>query len=219
MTNEHNCTDQLKKIIKKIIFKQDNFVNPCLKKLGCEDICYNTIPMTFICCNSCQTFTIWGLYKDNNNKYIKFETSIFRVTKIENDCLVLELLQLQPDEIIRTNVFINVDVNIFCGYECLDKIYAKIGVPTANNKLLIVNVTYYITFSDGQKRIFVNEDGYNDFNVILNPTNYSYANLFINAVLQPDTFYTISEGKLELLTDDVPLTGSSIILQMIEISF
>ena len=38
-------------------------------------------------------------------------------------------------------------------------------------------------------------------------------NLYINDVLQPRNNYKVEEGRLTLLTEDVPLKGSPIILE------
>ncbi|MBU0940685.1 MAG: DUF4183 domain-containing protein [Bacteroidetes bacterium] len=75
----------------------------------------------------------------------------------------------------------------------------------------------FFAISDGFKRIFTEEDGLTEYGnqKVLNPTNVSYTNLFINGVLQPKKNYDIEEGKLTLLTDDVPSVGAPIILQMI----
>ncbi|WP_356714735.1 DUF4183 domain-containing protein [Peribacillus sp. Bi96] len=49
---------------------------------------------------------------------------------------------------------------------------------------------------------------------ILDPSNTSFMNLFINGVLQPHANYTVEKGKLKLNTVDTPIKGAPIILQM-----
>ncbi|NMA67036.1 MAG: DUF4183 domain-containing protein [Clostridiaceae bacterium] len=52
---------------------------------------------------------------------------------------------------------------------------------------------------------------------ILDPTNTSYYNLFINAVIQPPANYTVQEGLLTLNSEVPPLKGSPISLQFISL--
>ncbi|MGE6489026.1 DUF4183 domain-containing protein [Paenisporosarcina sp. NPDC076898] len=75
----------------------------------------------------------------------------------------------------------------------------------------------FFTISDGSKRVFKEEDGLKEYGrqKIWSPSMVSYINLFINGVLQPKVNYEIEEGKLRLLTDDIPIEGTPIILQMI----
>ncbi|MDP9726848.1 hypothetical protein J2W44_006001 [Priestia aryabhattai] len=75
----------------------------------------------------------------------------------------------------------------------------------------------YFTFSDGQKLEYLNSDGvpqYGDAQ-ILSPNKVSYINLFINGILQPQSTYTVEEGKLTLEespSKDVPITLQFIII-------
>ncbi len=215
---KENDKNYLIQTLKKISNKQNYFIDPCLKELGPNYKNYDTIPIMFVCCKSCKTLTVTGIYNDNNN-YIEFTTNLFKIIKVKDNYLKAELLQLQSNNIIRTNLLVNIDIDTICGFKCLEAMCIKEGKPISNNGNQIkVTTREYITFSDGVKKIYLDSDGYNDFNKILNPQNYSYANLFINGVLQPTSFYIVEEGKLELLTDSSPLINSTIILQMIEIS-
>ncbi|MEH7373291.1 DUF4183 domain-containing protein, partial [Priestia megaterium] len=75
----------------------------------------------------------------------------------------------------------------------------------------------YFTFSDGQRLEYLNSDGvpqYGDAK-ILSPNKVSYINLFINGILQPQSTYTVEEGKLTLEespSKDVPITLQFIII-------
>lgn len=82
-----------------------------------------------------------------------------------------------------------------------------------------VKIYEYYTISNGSKRIFKNIDAisYYGEQKILPPSEVSYMNLFINAVLQPDENYTVEEGQIILHTDDLPPSGTPIILQMVKI--
>jgi hypothetical protein len=73
--------------------------------------------------------------------------------------------------------------------------------------------------SDGYRRIFTERDaliGYGQQR-ILDPRDFSYINLFINGVLQPPKNYEVKKGKIILMTDDIPVKGAPIILQMVRI--
>ncbi|MGY0693617.1 DUF4183 domain-containing protein [Virgibacillus sp. FSP13] len=72
----------------------------------------------------------------------------------------------------------------------------------------------YLTLADENKRIYTDQDALKQYGSsnIPNPDNISYMNLFINGVLQPEVLYRVHEGSLELLSSDLPLQGTTIIL-------
>ncbi len=74
----------------------------------------------------------------------------------------------------------------------------------------------YITYSTGEKKIFTNADGAENYNVIIDPSAVSQINLFINGVLQPQSYYTVYKGFLILNTEDIPNKGTPIMLQFIK---
>lgn len=80
-----------------------------------------------------------------------------------------------------------------------------------------VKISEYYTVSDGLKRIFTNRDALSGYGEqkIQDAENISFYNLFVNGVLQPSATYKIEDEKLILITDDIPIKGSPIILQMI----
>ena len=82
-----------------------------------------------------------------------------------------------------------------------------------------VITTEFFVLSDGVKKVYTEQDAIADygFQQIMNPVSVSYMNLFINGVLQPKVNYRVTEGRLILLTEDVPEKGCPIILQMIQI--
>ncbi len=93
--------------------------------------------------------------------------------------------------------------------------------PKTNKRQIIkplkAEVYQYNAVSDGEKRIFTNQDelvAYGNKG-ILAPDEVSYYNLFINGVLQPRTNYELSKGLLILTTLDVPLRGVIIILSFV----
>ena len=75
----------------------------------------------------------------------------------------------------------------------------------------------YYSVSDGFKKIYTNNDSLSGYGeqTIQDPANVSLYNLFVNGVLQPSATYKIEDEKLILTTDDVPIKGTPIILQMI----
>ena len=77
----------------------------------------------------------------------------------------------------------------------------------------------FFTLSDGKNRIYTSKDGLEEYGItkIMSPDEVSYINLFINGMLQPTVNYKVEKGKLTLLTDDIPLKGTVIILQFISI--
>lgn len=80
-----------------------------------------------------------------------------------------------------------------------------------------VKIYEYYTVSDGLKKTFTQTDALSEYGeqTIQNPSDVSFYNLFINGVLQPSATYIIEDKKLILTTNDVPIKGSPIILQMI----
>jgi len=77
----------------------------------------------------------------------------------------------------------------------------------------------FFVLSDGEKKVYIDRDAIVEYGIqhIVNPISVSYMNLFINGVLQPKVNYRVTEGRLVLLTEDVPAKGCPIILQMIQI--
>lgn len=85
--------------------------------------------------------------------------------------------------------------------------------------LLPVEVYHYNTISDSKKMEFTNEDElkYYGDRGILDPTQVSFINLYINGVLQPFVNYSVDKGHLALLTSDIPHKGVPITLEFITI--
>lgn len=79
-----------------------------------------------------------------------------------------------------------------------------------------VKVFEFYTISDGCSRLFKENEGVKEIGeqIILDPITVSYMNLFINGVLQPKESYEVERGVIKLKTEDVPIKGAPIILQM-----
>ena len=91
--------------------------------------------------------------------------------------------------------------------------YSALPIPLKTTNLL------FFTYSDGQRSVYKNADGLEEYGItnIMSPNEVSYINLFINGILQPSVNYKVEEGKLTLLTENVPMKGAVIILQFISI--
>ncbi|GMG76912.1 DUF4183 domain-containing protein [Priestia megaterium] len=91
--------------------------------------------------------------------------------------------------------------------------------PPLSDLIPSTNLLYF-TFSDGQKRLYTNNDGIAQYGTteILAPEEASYINLFINGILQPNINYQIQKGSLTLLTEEVPSKGVPIIIQFVLIN-
>lgn len=83
-----------------------------------------------------------------------------------------------------------------------------------------VEIHEYVAISDGRKKIYTNDDELDEYKSggILCPSKVSYTCLWINGVLQPQAHYHVEEGKLILKTEDAPIKGSIIYLQMIKVN-
>ncbi|MFB7138788.1 DUF4183 domain-containing protein [Gottfriedia sp. NPDC056225] len=77
----------------------------------------------------------------------------------------------------------------------------------------------FFAVSDGFRKIYTNRDGIEEYGLttIKSPDEVSYINLFINGMLQPIVNYKIEQSRLTLLTEDVPLKGTIIIIQFISL--
>lgn len=98
--------------------------------------------------------------------------------------------------------------------------FVNLSIPLkVQPKKAKVDTYQYNAIALGDKKVYTNDDEMKEYGTrgILDPRDYSYANLFINGVLQPPPAYSISKGTLLLLTDDVPLNGSPIIIQFVTI--
>jgi|GEM_PF-6183116 len=243
----NNIGNNILYTLKEIEEKQNYHKNPCKEELGTSEYRYNTIPIILICKSNCEYFIGSGVFKDPLTGNFKcFQTPVFRLTKIneEKGIITLELLQPQDsngniscfpckkgicnffssisvNKFIKTGICLRVNLNCFCGIECLQPVCTKCGIIKGiidNPHTINVETTEYITVSDGIKRSYHDSDGIEGFNVIPDPLTISYSNLFINGMLQPSSFYTVARGSLIINTQDIPISGTYMILQFIKIS-
>lgn len=113
-------------------------------------------------------------------------------------------------------------MNIISYSSSLPKPFLRIPKLNKNEELVFkmplkVKIFEYYTVSDGSKKVFTNNDALSGYGEqkIQDIENASFYNLFVNGVLQPKATYKIEDEKLILTTEDVPIKGSPIILQMI----
>ncbi|MGI6329553.1 MAG: CotY/CotZ family spore coat protein [Bacilli bacterium] len=240
-----NSSSKILDILKKIKRNQEYVNDSSLFNLGPKKPFYNTIPFILYCQSDCKPFIASGLFKDPlTNTFKCFTTPLFRINKIDEnkEFIVLELLQPQSNQeeiiktpnnnnvcqffssfpikkLIRTRIALEININSFCGIECLPPINAKKEIPKEiTNNNLKIKTKEYITISDGIKKVYQNSDGLEGFNLIPDPLFISYANLFVNGMLQPPSFYTYTEGELTLNVEEAPIKDSYLILQLITIS-
>lgn len=88
-------------------------------------------------------------------------------------------------------------------------------IGRARNHDIQSSVFMYVTISDGDKRIYTNDDGVQKYNRIYSARHVSIINVFINGMLQPPTNYSIHRGRFRLRTRDLPEKGVPIIIQFI----
>lgn len=93
----------------------------------------------------------------------------------------------------------------------------KYSYVNNEKKLLKADVYQYNALSDGEKRIYTDQDELVEYGTrgILNPNDVSYFQLFINGVLQPRVNYEIIKGLLLLKTEDIPQKGVTIIINFV----
>lgn len=84
---------------------------------------------------------------------------------------------------------------------------------------LHTEISQYNALARTDARVYTNADEITDFGNqgILDPASVSWVELFINGVLQPPVNYTVQSGVLTLISDDLPLPGSPIILRFISV--
>ena len=86
-------------------------------------------------------------------------------------------------------------------------------------RLLKAKIKLYYTVADGEQRIFYNRDAVSGYGAgrIPSPSETSFTNLFVNGVLQPQSLYRVNAGRLKLLSDDLPVKGTPIVAQFIQL--
>lgn len=97
----------------------------------------------------------------------------------------------------------------------------KISVPLNVNKpsVLKADNDYFYAIADGIKRDFTDKDAVVEYGSgkILDPSQVSYSNVFVNGILQSPLNYTIKKGLLHFNTEDVPEKNVLITIQYISI--
>lgn len=110
---------------------------------------------------------------------------------------------INPIKEMCINVQRIIDCGRFRSYTCV--VYDLLLKATAEQ--------YNARANEAQKN-YTNADELTEYGHvgILAPDTVSYHDLYINAMLQPDVNYDVTEGHLDLLTIDAPLVGAPVVL-------
>ncbi|QUH27045.1 DUF4183 domain-containing protein [Serpentinicella alkaliphila] len=89
------------------------------------------------------------------------------------------------------------------------------GLFNSKTPELSIEHLHYNTVSDGETFEFTSDDELIEYgsNGIIDPSQSTLQNLYINGVLQPVSNYKINLGILILTTDDIPISGVPITLE------
>ena len=113
----------IKNLLRLINLLQENSQNKCRSNDGClkpylgptsEAICYNTRVITLYTKNG-TLFT--APYFNNDN--LEVNSSLFRVEKVNDDCVTLLILREENGTYLSTNNFITVNLNCVCAIKCI----------------------------------------------------------------------------------------------------
>lgn len=96
-----------------------------------------------------------------------------------------------------------------------------VSVRDASCRLLHAGLSQYQARCDGKKKCFTDCDELHAYGHggIPDPARASYQTLSVNAVLQPDSLYTLHKGCLTLHTDEAPTKDAPLILQSVGVLF
>ena len=181
-------------------------------------------------------------FKDTNGEvlpaeiYYYYAISDGEKTEYRNgDAIYSDKGILDPEEVSFINLYINGVLQPSVNYTVEENLLALLTSDIPPNEVPIVLEFITIKRLNGQvikaktytfnalaheNNIYTNEDELTIYGNqgILDPTNTSYNNLFINAVLQPSVNYSVQKGLLTLNTDNLPLKDSPIALQFVTIT-
>ncbi|HEX9061106.1 MAG TPA: DUF4183 domain-containing protein, partial [Clostridia bacterium] len=152
-----------------------------------------------------RSFAVPSSTEDNTSIEITISIdTIVRVT--ENMDIIIPQEGLSCPSPIKDKICINVD-------RVLDhKCFNSEILILYKNSAFKAEIYQYNAFSDGIKRIFTNIDELTEYGDkgILDPSQVSFFNLFINGILQPKINYELQKGLLILKTQDIPSPNSPI---------
>lgn len=181
-------------------------------------------------------------FKDTSGSVLPAEVSYYysisdgEKTEYRNgDAIYSDKGILDPEEVSFINLYINGVLQPSVNYTVEENLLSLLtsdvppqGVPIALEFITIKRLngqvikakTYTFNALAHENNIYTNEDELTMYGNqgILDPTNTSYNNLFINVVLQPSVNYSVQKGLLTLNTDNLPLKDSPIALQFVTIT-
>lgn len=96
-----------------------------------------------------------------------------------------------------------------------------VSVRDARRRLLHAGLTHYNARCDGYKKCYTDCEELRAYGHggISDPARASYQALSVNAVLQPDSLYTLHKGCLTLHTDEASPKDAPLILQSVGVLF
>ncbi len=107
------CNNCILNLLKVIDLLQRNSSNDCSFEFGCDkpylgptasSVCYNTRPIS--------------LYKKDGSIFSVNNYTVFRVEKVENDCVVLQALSGTSPNFSATGEFVTISAKCFCVIRC-----------------------------------------------------------------------------------------------------
>lgn len=113
----------IKNLLKLICLLQENSEDNCSLDDSCSKpflgpnvncICFNTRVINLFTKNG---NLLTATYLDKNN--VEQSSSLFRVTKIKDDCCTLLILNKENDDFLSTNQSITVNLKCICAIKCV----------------------------------------------------------------------------------------------------
>ena len=114
----------IKNLLKLIALLQDNSLDECCVEEGCTKpflgptincICYNTRVITLY--NKKGTI-LSANYMDSSN--VMQTSTLFRVHKVDDDCVTLRVLYRDGFNYVASGSFINVNLGCICAIQCIE---------------------------------------------------------------------------------------------------
>lgn len=81
--------------------------------------CYNTRPITIYTKDGSIFETTYKYNNETNN------SSIFRIEKLNNDCVTLLILRKDNNTYINTNSYVTINTNCICAIKCLKDTFVE----------------------------------------------------------------------------------------------
>lgn len=115
--NDNHCIKNLLKLIS--LLQKNSTSKRCLEE-GCSRpllgpnfncLCYNTRPIS--------------IYTKNGSLFTSNNSSVFRIEKVKDNCVVLRILELRDGTYFSTNNYVTVNINCICVVRCFDDVIVQ----------------------------------------------------------------------------------------------